>query len=455
MQLTYRVCNRCENSVAAVHFGLEAPVNLVAPSSGSEYESSSGEKWDVSVSTGNRDQLPAFRALTMTPKKNRNGLHDGACDQFVITVSGWSPNWEQNFLMEAGQYYDNFVNVPVGLCECPDCTPLNPCPAGFSGDDCSQCEDTDQWTWWCIPDGGDYSLIRLVSATPPSGSVRAGTVDSDGYQLTCDCLREYLPCCPDCALCDDATGTCLTCANPAASLDQANSLDQCCTPPPGEPVPCAGLQCGPFGVCNATANPDGECECVQRADGTTYGADPTGQSEGECVVEVEASLPYRCSDFDCANCPFAVDWAVPTGCEFCNDECRPAGACESNVTECAVGALSFAPGYCPNACSGNGQCNTTSGACICANGVEGLNCGSKNGLSSSSVALIASGGVIAGIVVGSFVLALIVFGVFLLSGYGAFRAFNAADFHNNIMADNPMYEDCPGHGTSAIHEPAH
>lgn len=365
------------------------------------YTSLNGNDWDVSLSDGNADQVPAWRAVVFTSTRATNTLNNLRCDSFTLTVRNWYPEWQQTLLLNAGAVYDLFVNVAVGQCKY-----TAPCAdkLGYAAD-CTTCEDSSQWTWWCVPDGNEYTLVRIVpaDATPTSG-YRAGTVDGDGYQLSCDCEKTRLSCCQNCTggLCDDVTGQC-TCLN-----DVQPDAQGCC--PACTDASCCyndGMYCSGNGMCV-----NGVCECTTRDDGTKY--------EGAACENVVSS--YKCSDFDCNDCAYA-DWAVQGGCSWCAGAAGGAACvsklsytCQSTLSECFGGVGAFAPGSCPSNCSGHGYCNTTTGLCVCDRGVSGLNCGSKNGIRAAQAAIIA-GGALAGVIIGAVCLGLIVFAVITYGGY--------------------------------------
>jgi hypothetical protein len=435
--LTYEVCNRCENPTAFVAFGLESPIELVSPLGGTDYESAGGIQWNVAVSDGNPGQQPAWRAIVFTSSRTVNSLSRGECDTFSFTVRNWFPEWQQTLLMNAGAVYDLFVNVEVGHCLY---TP--PCPQlGFAAD-CTQCEDSSEWTWWCVPDGSEYTLVRIVPADEvPTQGHRAGTVDANGYQLTCDCQKERVECCENCygGVCNDADGTC-------ECIDDVQPDSAGCCPVCTDQQACCyndGQYCSGNGLCV-----DGVCECIERADGTTY----TGDA---CETPITT---YSCGDFECTDCANA-DWAVEGGCVWCAGAAggaacvsKTAFTCASAITECYGGIGAFAPGDCPNNCSGNGYCNTTTGLCICKNGVSGLNCGSRNGLTAGNAAAIA-GGALAGVIIGALCLGIIIFAVITFGGYKGIDWLARDAFANAHMHDSPIYEKSNLSGDSPIYSP--
>jgi hypothetical protein len=434
--LTYEVCNRCPNSVTFVSFGLEAPIELVTPLAGDQVHSASGDRWDILITDGNAGQQPPFRAISFLSHRPVNRLHNGACDQFTFTVTNWSPDWQETMLLNAGAVYDLFVNIHVGQC----LSPVPPCPAGFAGANCDQCEDSADWTWWCVPDGDLYTLQRIVpaSATPAYG-FRAGTVDDQGYHLTCDCQKQHVPCCENCygGVCNDADGTC-------QCLDDVQPDANGCCPVCTDQQACCyndGQYCSGNGQCV-----DGVCQCVERDDGTTY----TGDA---CENPI---TPFHCSQFDCFDCGFA-DWAVAGGCSWCAGAgstgagCVPKAECTSAISTCFSGIGSFTPGVCPNNCSGHGYCNTTTGLCVCYHGVTGLNCGSKNGVKAAQAAIIA-GGALAGVIIGALCVGFVVFACVTYGGYKGIDWLARDAFANVHMHDNALYEQSGNQGDSPLYE---
>jgi hypothetical protein len=412
-------------------------VTLVSPAVADLVTTDNGDKWDIVVTEGNTGQQPAFRALVFLSHTPTNKLHSGACETFTFTVTNWYPEWQENLLLNAGAVYDLFVNVPVGQCLY---TP--PCAAqpGYAAD-CTTCEVSSDWTWWCVPDGSDYTLVRIVPATPtPTTGYAAGSVDADGYHLTCDCQKQRKTCCQNCAggACDDATGTC-TC------LNNVQPDAQGCCPSCTDSSCCYndGNYCSGNGTCV-----NGTCVCTVRDDGTTY----TGADCSQVVA------PYKCSDFDCNDCAFS-DWAVPGGCVWCAGAGSGGAGCVSKtgfqcasvITDCYGGVGSFAPGDCPNNCSGHGYCNTTTGLCVCFNGVGGLNCGSKNGIKAANAAIIA-GGALAGVIIGALCLGFIVFACVAYGGYKGIDWLARDAFSNNQMHDSPLYEPSGNQGTNTLYE---
>ena len=488
MSLTYKVCNRCDNAVQAVWFGLESPVTLAeAPDPDRFYLSGLLEQeWTVAITDGNEGQLPAYRAMAWTPRHDSNKLREGACDTFTFTVVNWNPDWQQNFLVLAGSTYDGFANIKVGQCECPECTSLNLCPDGLvvdcpddipvdegvdelgadladdtdcpdcessgscPGGECTLCEDSSDWIWWCVPTGsGAYQLTRLVGRDDnlPTEGYRAGSTDDDGYELTCQCERLFLSCCPDCASCNDATGECTECPNPSSTLDPHNT-DHCCTLPAGAVMPCGMSPCGDNQVCAGANNTDeGACECVSYVDGSFY------TSEG-CTLFVEGHVrsTFTCDQFNCNDCRFAGESGfVENGCEWCADACRPAGFCDTPIDECIVGVMPFTPGFCPQDCNGQ-QCNTTSGLCICKGKNSGLNCGSQAGLSAVAVGGIAAGAIV-GIVIGACIFAVIVLITIAVISYATAAKIVNSEYMVNFAHDNALYRGSESSGENPMHSP--
>jgi len=283
--------------------------------------------------------------------------------------------------------------------------------------------------------------VRIVPANAvPQQGFRDGTTDSNGYHLTCGCVKERTQCCENCTggVCDDTNGTC-TC------LSNVQPDQQGCCPACTDASCCYnnGVYCSGNGACN-----NGVCECVTRADGTTY----TGDA---CETPV---TQLSCGNFDCNDCANA-DWAVQGGCAWCAGAAggaacvsKTAFTCTSAVTECYGGIGAFAPGQCPNNCSGHGYCNTTTGLCICAHGVSGLNCGSKNGLSAGNAAAIA-GGALAGVIIGALCLGLIVFAIISYGGYKGIDWMARDAFAHNAMHDNAIYEPTGASGENPTYSP--
>jgi hypothetical protein len=154
---------------------------------------------------------------------------------------------------------------------------------------------------------------------------------------------------------------------------------------------------------------------------------------------VTSSVP--CSSLDCSTCQDADATAVETDalCAWDGTQCVPQAAVTSSVSVCATGQVPFTPVGCPQNCSGKGYCNETTGRCVCFNFKDrGMNCGSRNGVSSATAAAIA-GGALAGIIIGSVVIAGVVFLVISYGGYKGYDLINTSDFSNSRAYENPGY----------------
>jgi len=151
---------------------------------------------------------------------------------------------------------------------------------------------------------------------------------------------------------------------------------------------------------------------------------------------------------------------VSGGCSYCAGAGGGAAACVANsaytcpsaITQCYGGVGSFAPGQCPNNCSGHGYCNTTTGLCICFSGVGGLNCGSKNGIKASQAAIIA-GGALAGVIIGALCLGFIIFAIVTYSGYKGIDWLARDAFAHSHMHESPLYEPSGASGENPTYSP--
>lgn len=198
--LRYQVTNVCPNGLETAAFGINTL--SLAPNFPPPVFTGTGNlgfQYDVSVQQ--IDGYPPFQAVVFTNNQSVNPwtkFSNGASDVFELEVLGWYPSYPQTIQIFQGAAWDNFVNVNFSSCECAQCgisfPPPNPCPAGWAGAGCAQCEDLSSQgaEWWCAPDGSGGYVLQRVTSPPSVGFPANSTRDPNGYLVSCNCTIQVL-----------------------------------------------------------------------------------------------------------------------------------------------------------------------------------------------------------------------------------------------------------------------
>jgi hypothetical protein len=379
------------------------------------------------------------------------------------------------------------------------------CPPGFTGPDCTACDTkplpNDQtWTWYCLPSGSDYKLIKIpISRIPEpfyAGGFRPGpnVLDANGYAISCDCKKDIVLCPGQCCgngKCLTQNGTC-SCFGAPGTYDPAT----CCyippsptptptptptpapkvstptpTPPPTPtptptptPIPCYnnGEYCNGNGQCDRTTS---KCVCVPGYQGQSCNT-TTASPPPELTCNTIANQTKGCDG--CLSTSKAVGLS---GCIWCADPKNITNGKCSDYTSCVTGTfysvctppVVYVPEPCPDNCTGHGKCvngtksgdgSTTVGAnnrttfCQCEGGYTGVNCGQPPATADLTTAIVAgtTTAAVVGIVVG------IVCALAFCGGGGAFayRALTNTD-GGVTVANNPLHRPKGNQGDNPLH----
>jgi len=260
--------------------------------------------------------------------------------------------------------------------------------------------------------------------TTQQGTTKQGTT-AQGTTPAPTTTAPPLPC--------ELTGTCVT-LPPVTQNPNVPTKTAC----PGD--------CNGHGTCN-----NGVCVCDTGLASTVEGAtvDYTGVDCSTAVIVLPEATCTAFTSCDLCNTATNIDckWLSCAGAGVCVAEATVAVDGCTVVTACA-GTVVFAPGECPDNCSGAGVC-TENGTCICKKGVSGINCGSRKGLSAAAKAAAISGGVIAAIVICGVI-------IIVVLSFGAKKAVDWVVLNEQAAAKShvsPLYQDTPGAGTNSTYVP--
>ena len=251
----------------------------------------------------------------------------------------------------------------------------------FTGPDHGNCTDggicdcSDDWS-------GEYCHIACYNGTNVDGSCVCHQPCITGISCHLECTAH--------GKCDD-NGEC------ACDFYGTYTGDRCDEPScPGWPVACQG-----HGTCNSVT---GECECdlywtgsaCEKAD--CAGTPDCNGVNATCGVPPEGGNP-RCLDcqypYTGDSCEYkcvhgtsvrAFDGVWKCSCDFCysgvecDSLCSGQGTCQNNTCDCGFNGyrgdwcqIRGCPGYNID-CSGNGDCNSATGQCVCNEGFKGVGC---------------------------------------------------------------------------------